>query len=154
VPLRQEIQAAALMPLREELAPPFEEPKREFVGRSIRRLVGIKMDRSKLTSGMAERVAHAGGGVRLDVIVELQPFTLPDSGTREARIAWLRTRFDEEARPVLAAIHAAGGEVLGTAWINHTLRARLPVESVTALAELPEVFRIDVPRALLMEADN
>ncbi|MFL5386034.1 MAG: hypothetical protein ACJ8GN_26260 [Longimicrobiaceae bacterium] len=112
------------------------------------------MDESKLTSGMAERLAHAGGGERLDAIVELQPLTPLASGTREARIAWLRTRFDEEARRVQAAIQATGGEVLGAAWINQTLRTRLPAESFAALVELPEVFRIDVPHALLMEADS
>jgi hypothetical protein len=54
--------------------------------------------------------------------------------SREERIAPVRDAFARDASPVTRAILAAGGEVLGEAWINQTIRARVPPEGIPALS--------------------
>ena len=114
------------------------------------------MDSSKLTARAASRLRDARAGDLLDVVVELVPpsataFKGALSG-RAARIAMLKNAFDEEVEPVVSAIHSLGGEVLGTAWINHTVRGRVPVEGMNRLSELDAVMAVDAPR--MIEADT
>ncbi len=94
----------------------------------------------KLTPALQARVAEAPDEL-IDVVVELQPATAADAGA-------LRAAFDSSAAPVLAAIDAAGGEVLGQAWINQTVRARVPAEHVEDVAGLDPVMAVDVPHRI------
>jgi hypothetical protein len=110
------------------------------------------MNPAKISASLADRLASAADG-DVELIVELQPIppSQIDAASREDYIATLRDAFEREAAPVQAAIQAAGGEVLGGAWLNQTLRARMPAEKVQSLADLDEVALLDLPRALGME---
>jgi len=103
---------------------------------------------SKLSESLRERLAIAAAGEMLEIVLELQPIPLPREGSRAERIAWLRAAFEREAEPVAAAIRAASGEVLGLAWVNQTILARVPARRVARLAELDQISVADLPRTL------
>ena len=52
------------------------------------------------------------------------------------------------AEPVEKQILSAGGEITGAAWINRTLRARVPARSIRKLCKESTVTAVDVPRAV------
>jgi hypothetical protein len=110
------------------------------------------MDAAKLKPDLTTRLAQAAAEDVLDVVVEMdaQPAaTAPQS--RSEQITLRKEKFDHDVVPVEEAIHEAGGEVVGRAWINQTVRARVPAQGVEQLSELEKVAALDVPRRL--EAD-
>lgn len=107
------------------------------------------MNAHKLSPDLAERLEQAGAAELLEVVVELHPApTVPTDAPRAARIAAARDAFSLASSPVEQAINSVGGEVVGTAWINQTVRARVPAGTVTGLADLDEVQLLDIPRQL------
>lgn len=108
------------------------------------------MDEQKLSQGLAERLERAGTAELVELVVELHPASgfAAESASRDARIAAARDAFGAASSPVERAIRSAGGEVVDSAWINQTLRARVPASAVTGLAALGEVRLLDVPRRL------
>ena len=108
----------------------------------------------KLTPILKARVQQAARGDMLDLIFELPRHSVEATPglTREERIAPVRDAFRHDATPLEHAITAAGGTVTGEAWINQTLRARVPVEALSTLASLDEVVSIDLPRTLMRES--
>ena len=108
------------------------------------------MNLKKLTPDLASRLSSAGSGEMLDVVLELEsPEEAPEAQmTQREKIALRRERFSQHAAPIEDKIQQVGGEVLGSAWINHTIRARIPADGVSHLTELKSVERVDVPRAL------
>jgi hypothetical protein len=79
----------------------------------------------------------------LDVIVELHQD--PDE---EQSATQLRESFSRAKEPVSDAIAQLGGAVTGEAWINHTLRARVPAQSLESLSDLDAVRALDVPHEI------
>jgi hypothetical protein len=77
------------------------------------------------------------------VIVELEPPSPERVSADELKVA-----FRQVADPVAEAIAGLGGEVKGEAWINSTLRARVPAASLGDLSELEPVAALDVPHQL------
>lgn len=96
----------------------------------------------KVTPRLAELLSTRPDAV--EVVVELRPLGWPDGGTRQERVAALRDAFAAELGPVAERITAAGGEVLESAWINQTLRVRLPAAAVDEVAASGAVVRIDL----------
>jgi hypothetical protein len=112
------------------------------------------MDAAKLNPDLATRLAQADAHDVLDVVLELDPQSEPPAAAPQSRseqIALRKETFSHDVVPVEEAIHEAGGEVLGRAWINQTVRARVPAQGVEQLSELEKVAALDVPRRL--EAD-
>lgn len=108
------------------------------------------MKSQKLSHDLTERIEHAEAAELVDLVVELHPAAAGagDDAPREARIAAARDAFGLASSPVEQAIRSVGGEVVGTAWINQTLRARVPAGAVASLAALPEIRLLDVARPL------
>ncbi len=102
---------------------------------------------AKATPRLAAHLAAAGRS-DVEVVVELRPVPPPASGSRQERVAAARAAFDAGLTPVTARIAEVGGTVLETAWINQTVRVRLPAAAVGALAAVDEVAGIDLPRPL------
>jgi len=101
---------------------------------------------AKITPDLAAEVDAAASASLLDVVVELA------GGAGEASdMAAAKAAFARVADPVAEVISATGGHVLGGAWINHTLRARVPAHAVSEVAGADGVSAVDVPHAL--EAD-
>lgn len=110
------------------------------------REVAMPRPPSKITSELSERTAGRGSEALIDVVVELEGA----SGDEPSADA-LRKAFKQTATPVVEKITNLGGEVTGEAWINQTLRARLPASSVRLLSDLDEVTAVDVPHRLAFD---
>jgi hypothetical protein len=90
----------------------------------------------------------------LEVVVELAepdaPADKPPAGRTE-RIAKMKESFHEQATPLEESITSLGGEVLGKAWINRTIHARVPARAVPELARAGAIAAVDVPHGLTPE---
>lgn len=112
------------------------------------------MSIEKLTEKLAEHIEKTGVGGMLDVIVELDPARgqniLSNSGdlSRQERVTKLQEDFTEQSAAVISKISEAGGEVLDHAWINKTLKVRVPVEKIGDIVGETEVKAIDLPEKL------
>jgi hypothetical protein len=92
-----------------------------------------------------ERRAHTESGDELlDVVVEL--YQDPNDGQSADQ---MRESFSRSKEPVGQTIAELGGSVTGEAWINHTLRARVPAHGLTKLSNLDSVRALDVPRRIV-----
>ena len=60
-------------------------------------------------------------------------------------IATRRQQFLETVAPVERQIHNIGGEVIAHAWVNQTLRVRVPAGNVDQLTESDCVASVDAP---------
>jgi hypothetical protein len=78
----------------------------------------------------------------VDVIVEL------DHDEDAASVPALQASFAERAAPVEAAVADLGGEVVDRAWINSTLRVKIPADALPKLSAVPGVTALDAPRPL------
>lgn len=104
------------------------------------------MNQEKLSDGLASRLETVDAADMVDIIVELEP-PASKPPTLSATVA----RFKETSIPVTRTIEQVGGEVIGSAWINSTVRARVPASAVLKVAALQIVERIDVPSQLRAE---
>lgn len=108
----------------------------------------------KVTSALGAAASAAAPAKLLDVVVELawksQP--APESNlSREESLTVLEKAFLREAEPVERSIRELGGDVTARAWINRTLRAKVPARSLDGVASLEGVERLDVPHPLKAE---
>ncbi|HYL04688.1 MAG TPA: hypothetical protein VE075_01530 [Thermoanaerobaculia bacterium] len=107
---------------------------------------------AKLTSKLRQRLAATPKGHPVEVVVEVGTKASAPSGraagSRAEKIAALKQVFSASAEPIERAIERSGGEVLDRAWLNQSLKARLPREAVEALGEREDVERLDMPAAL------
>ena len=71
--------------------------------------------------------------------------------SRGEAIALRKEAFSHDVVPVEEAVTKVGGEVVGHAWINQTVRARVPAHGLEQLSELDEVAVLDVPHTLQAE---
>lgn len=109
----------------------------------------------KVTSDLATLVNETDEDSLIDVVVELESGfrdSLTIGGDRRLAMEQLRERFDELAEPVARVITSSGGELLGAAWINGTLRARVPVSSIPEISDEESVATVDIPHVLEAEA--
>jgi hypothetical protein len=109
-------------------------------------------DTAKLGARLADQIASVDESTPVDVIVELRTIDIPGTGSRSERISLLRAEFEREAQPVTSLIEAAGGEVLGAAWINQTLRCRIPAMQIPRVASDEAVTRVELPELLQYDA--
>jgi hypothetical protein len=84
----------------------------------------------------------------IEVVVELQRLGVPAEGKRQERMAAMQESFQRASESVTRQITQAGGQVLGHAWINRTVRGRIPADQLPVLASDDVVVRIDVPSSL------
>jgi hypothetical protein len=108
---------------------------------------------SKITANLQSRATGADEGELLDVVVELDGEAPMPSfgggaplGFEEAKKA-----FQRDASDVEAEISAKGGKVLGNAWINRTIRARVPAHALPEISKLDRVAAVDAPRKIVPE---
>lgn len=115
------------------------------------------MSIKKLTPKLAEHIEKTGAGDMLEIIVELDQARgkeiISGSGdmSRQERIAKLQEDFADQSAAVTSRIAEVGGEVLGQAWINKTLKARVPVESIQRISDDDEVTAVDLPETIQAE---
>lgn len=106
---------------------------------------------SKLTEELRKELEKAEASEMLDVVIELRPENEAKTRqpqTRAEKIAILKENFIRDLAPVEQAVRNAGGELTGQAWINRTVRARVPTDCVKQLSEHEQVAKVDVPHAI------
>jgi hypothetical protein len=106
---------------------------------------------SKVTEELLEALERSDASEMLDVVIELRPENEPKTRqpqSRAEKIAVLKENFIRDLAPVEEAVRDAGGELTGQAWINRTVRARVPTECVKKLSEQEQVAKVDVPHAI------
>ena len=108
-------------------------------------------DVTKLSPRLQQELDAIDDSSPVEVIVELQPLDLPKTGSRQERMAAAKRRFELEVQSVVDKITEAGGQVLETAWLNQTVRSRIPAGGVPSLAEDDTVSGIDLPSRLAPE---
>jgi hypothetical protein len=114
------------------------------------------MSIEKLTHQLAEHIEKTAEDM-LEIIVELDPARgeqiVSESGemSRQDRIAKLREDFADQSAAVTSAIEKAGGEILDQAWINKTLKVRVPVKNIDSITGEKEVTSVDLPETVQLE---
>lgn len=104
---------------------------------------------ARISSDLGSRIQGMGREQLVDVVVELRrPEEPPIEGSRAERIRALKEAFDRQAPEIERAVQAEGGVVLDRAWINQTVKARVPAGSIPNLAARDDITAIDVPHAL------
>lgn len=101
----------------------------------------------KASSELGKRANAAAEHELLDVVVELTPpASAQETGhlSRAEKIAAKKSAFRETAKPLADLIASRGGQVTDEAWLNNTLRAKVPVRCLTALGAADEVSALDV----------
>lgn len=111
----------------------------------------------KLEADLSERLKGTDGADLVEVVVRLGSSAAeaaePESRSRQEMIAAKKEAFSRSMAPVEDAVRRAGGEITGHAWINRTIRARVPAGRVEELAEQETVEALSVPRLLEPETD-
>lgn len=97
---------------------------------------------SKITPELRAR-ADSDAGDLVDVVVELY-----GANGGATSVPQMKSAFSHAAVPVSEAIAGLGGEVTAEAWINQTLRARVPAHGLAQLADLEHVSALDVPHRI------
>jgi len=109
---------------------------------------------AKLTEQLSEVLQAKDASDLVDVIVELYRTEKNEPAipqTRNERIAHLKEAFNRKIVPLEETIKTIGGEITGQAWINQTVRARLPADKVSLLSDHDEVAKLDVPHPLMRD---
>ena len=112
-------------------------------------------DSSKVTDDLASRIEAADEDAVVEIVVELRAVDENESAPtadRRAAVAARKEGFRAAAAPVVDAIVSSGGEVIGEAWINQTLRARVPAHVILRIAEEEAVALVDVPHSIEAES--
>lgn len=110
---------------------------------------------AKLTEQLSEVLQSKDASDLIDVIVELYPSAEDEAAapqTRSERIAQSKSAFNRKIIPLEETIKSIGGEITGQAWINETLRARVPADKVSLLSDHEEVAKLDIPHPLVRDA--
>src|SRR5262249_12236005 len=115
---------------------------------------GRRVMATKVSDELREKLAQPDAAGMLEVIIELHDSSEPlaqQDQSRQEKIAAMRESFIRDVAPIEDAVQRAGGEVTGHAWINRTLRARVPAGEIEQLAVNEQIARIDMPHKLELE---
>lgn len=105
-------------------------------------------EQGKLSPRLEAELAARAPGDPVDVVIALAAPDVPAASAPAGRadaIAALKASFALRAESVTQTLTAAGGELLDSAWVNSTLRGRLPADRVGELAADEHVEGIDLP---------
>jgi hypothetical protein len=108
------------------------------------------MNPRKISSSLAAALDKTPEDELTELVVELANKATGDvSGlTRQQKIRIRKTAFEKQVEPIVQEIERVGGEVTGQAWINGTLRARVPKKMIAALSDQAPIAKLDTPRGL------
>ena len=105
----------------------------------------------RMRSNLAEQLKKVDPSDLLEIILELYLPAEPASmrtmemQSRSEKIAAKKEAFSRNVATVEDAIRKVGGEITGLAWINQTVRARVPAQGVKELSQHEKVAAIDIP---------
>jgi hypothetical protein len=106
---------------------------------------------AKISAPLAATIDTAEPDEEVVVIVAMVPGEARARSADEPRqqqIAGRRAEFEKQASPIEQTISSIGGEVLDRAWINNTMKARVPASAVQKLVDLDGVETVDLEHRL------
>jgi hypothetical protein len=108
---------------------------------------------AKVSARLLAEVASKAPGEHVDLIIELAPpdvsaVTGSSRAERGEAIAAMKRTFESKVASVSERLSAVGGEVVDSAWINSTVRGRIPAGRVREIADDDEVEGLDLPAQL------
>ena len=110
---------------------------------------------NKISEKLTEQLKGMSASDLLDVIIELHPHdesaAAASTLSRNEKVAALKDAYTRNAAPIEEAVRKIGGEVTGHAWINQTVRARVPADRVRELSEHERVAVLDAPHPIEAE---
>lgn len=112
------------------------------------------MAHSKLSADLLQHLENSKDTEMLDIIIEVSPDENSNSLsedsklTRQERIAVRRDSFVQQSAPIETAVQEEGGEITDRAWINQTLKARIPAKAVKKISEQQNIYNLAIPRAI------
>lgn len=107
---------------------------------------------ARITPALAAAAGtHGVPDEALEVVLELGPVAETAEGSRADRIARQKAEFQAMAEPVKAVVRQLGGSVEAEAWINGTLKARVPASALRRLKDVEGIVAIDVPHRIERE---
>src|SRR4030095_2639753 len=109
---------------------------------------------TKITDELKTYLKQSQPENHVQVVIELKPIEQNNQApglSRQEKMQHLKKAFDAELQPVAMEISNMGGNIIETAWLNQTINASLPANSIVSIAKLKEVQAIDLPRRLLKE---
>ena len=112
---------------------------------------------SKVSEQLLEKLEKPDAEKMLDVVIELHSEDEPQTKavqSRSEKIAALKENFLRDVAPVEKAVRSVGGELTGQAWINRTVRARVPIDRVKTLSEQDQIAKVDVPHKIEPDTVN
>ncbi|AGY59297.1 hypothetical protein [Gloeobacter kilaueensis] len=103
----------------------------------------------KIAAELEAWLEQADSSAMLDLVLELKVHEPKVEGiSRSDRIAQSREAFQKIVDPIEETIRRSGGEVTSTAWLNHTILARVPAHTIKNLASFDRVEFLDLPHAI------
>ena len=114
------------------------------------------MNKSKVSPSLAISLNRAKATDDLELIVEIESDEpeIDKSLSRQQKFQIRESNFIQDASAVTRAIQEQGGEVVGHAWINQTLRVRMPAKAVELLSKLKQVTALDIAKSILPDFDH
>lgn len=113
---------------------------------------------TKISKQLSDRLEKTEAADSLEVIIELRRRAESAAATqplsRNEKIAALKDAFTRSCAPVEEAVRRVGGEVTGQAWINQTMRARVPADRVRELSEHEQIEVLDAPHPIERESST
>lgn len=113
----------------------------------------------KLSAKLMAQMKKAHTSDLVEIILELYPqaesvaTVASGAQSRSHQIAVKKEAFSRNVASVEEAIRKVGGEITGLAWLNHVVRARVPVQGVQELSKLEKVAVLDTPHTLKSDFD-
>jgi hypothetical protein len=107
------------------------------------------MNIGKFSSGLINYLG-VNKDANVDVIIELSPLPAdPDNAhSGKSKMEINKETFYQSSKPVENFIVTHGGNVLGLAWINKTIKANIPAKSLQELARYDIIAAIDLPEKI------
>ena len=105
---------------------------------------------TKLSDQLKEQLTQPNTSGMLEVIIELHEpeAAAQQAQSRQEKIAAMKDGFTRDVALIDDEVRRAGGEVTGHAWINRTVRARVPVHEIEQLSAHEQIAKIDLPHKL------
>jgi len=113
------------------------------------------MEMEKITRNLQEALDQNTWGQAIEVVIELENVRDAVSAaglSRTEAIARKKEQFEDSLKPVAQLIKEKGGDILGAAWINQTVKARVSTHCLEDLSNVQAVQSIDVPHSLSSES--
>lgn len=109
-------------------------------------------DNNKI-SGSLENYLSKNKLSDVEVVIELNPvnFQTHTSVSQKEKMAIVKEAFNKAIKPLEKIINNKGGNILHSAWINQTIKARIPTQFISDLANENSVATIDLPRSISKE---